>query len=479
MSGERLSKSDESRNPELPFGKTAGTQPTTLTLSAGRIPRLLFRFSAPAVVGMLAQAMYNVVDRVFVGHALGTSGMAGIAVCLPYMLILLAFAMLIGFGAAALISIRLGQQRKDEAERVLGAALLLLALASLALTVCGWLFVDPLLQFFGASPQILPYARDYLQVIVLGTVFQMVGFGLNAPIRGEGNPRVAMLTILIGVVLNIVLAPVFIFGWGWGMRGAAAATVLAQATSAGWVLAHFLSGSSLLRFRARHLRLSWPVCREILTVGSPPCAMQLAASLINSLLNWQLRAYGDDLAISVMGIIYAVAMMIAMPIFGLNQGAQPIIGYNYGARKLGRVKETLQWAMLAATTVTVLGFTAVMLFPAAVIRLFNRHDPALVELGVRALRLSLMLLPVVGFQVISASYFQATGKPKQAMLLGLSRQVLVLIPAVLVLPRLRGLDGVWLAMPTADLVSTVLAGVLLSRELRRLNAAQSAEPMNE
>ena len=289
-------------------------------LGEGSIPRLLLSFSAPSIVAMLAQASYNVVDRIFVGRAVGRLGIAGIAVSLPYTLILLAFAMWIGFGASALVSIRLGQQRKEAAEQVLATALVLLLIASALLTVAGWVFLEPLLGLFGATPTILPYAREYLQVIVLGSVFQIVGFGLNASIRGEGNPRAAMLTILIGVVLNAVLAPLFVFGFHWGLRGAGLATVIAQGVSALWVLSYFLSGNSLLRLRLVNLRWDWPTCGTLLAVGSPPGAMQLAGSLINSLLNRQLRYYGGDLAISVMGIIYVIVMMIAMPLFGLNQG---------------------------------------------------------------------------------------------------------------------------------------------------------------
>jgi putative MATE family efflux protein len=297
-------------------------------LGEASIPFLLATFSAPAIVGMLAQAIYNVVDRVFVGHALGPDGIAGITVSLPFMLVLLACGMLIGFGAGAVVSIRLGEGKKDEAENVLRHAVLMLAAVSLIVTVIGLVFLDPLLRLFGASDRVLPFGRDYLQMIVLGTVFQVGGFGLNAVIRGEGNPRVAMLTLLIGVVLNVILAPVFIFGFGWGMRGAGLATALSQAVSATWTLLHFVSGRSVLRLHVGGLRVSWPVCASIVAIGSPPFLMQLAASVMNSLLNNQLRTHGGDLAISVMGVIYAVAMIIFMPIFGINQGTQPIVGYN-------------------------------------------------------------------------------------------------------------------------------------------------------
>jgi Na+-driven multidrug efflux pump len=277
-----------------------------------------------------------------------------------------------------------------------------------------------------------------------------------------------MLTLLIGVGLNVVLAPLFIFGCGWGMKGAASATVLSQAVSACWVLAYFLSGRSVLRFRFANMALRWPVCAVILAVGSPMFLMQLAASVMNSLMNNQLQYYGGDSAISIMGIIYSVVMMIAMPVFGINQGAQPVIGYNYGARQLGRVKRALGTAVVWATVIALFGFVVMMIFPASVTRLFHRGDEAFVALGTHAMRISACALPLVGFQVLGAGYFQAVGKPKQAMLLGLSRQVLLLIPAILVLPRFFGLNGIWAAMPVADLVSSLLTGVWLSFEWRHL-----------
>lgn len=437
-------------------------------MGEGSIPSLLLRFSAPAIVGMLAQALYNVVDRIFVGRAVGALGIAGTTVAFPFMLITMACAMLVGFGAAALISIRLGEQKKEEAERVLGHAAVLLVGVGILMTVVGLAFLDPLLRLFGSSEKVLPYASDYLHVIVLGSIVQTVGFGLNAVIRGEGNPRIAMVTMLIGALLNSLLDPLFLFRFGWGMRGAAAATVTAQTVSAIWVLSYFLRGRSLLLLRLKNLRLRWSTCAAIVAIGSPPFAMQIASSVLNAILNNQLGIHGGDLAISVMGVIYAVALFVAMPIFGINQGAQPIIGYNYGAGKFDRVKRTLLTAILAATAITSAGFFVVMVFPQHVVSLFNSDDEAFRRLGTHAIRTCLMMLPIIGFQIVGASYFQAVGKPKHAVLLGLSRQVLLLIPAVLILPYFFGLDGVWAAIPASDLGSSILTATMLLLELRYL-----------
>jgi putative MATE family efflux protein len=441
-------------------------------LREGSIPRLLAAFSIPAIVGLLAQALYNIVDRVFIGQALESEGIAGISVCFPFMLVIMAFAMLIGLGAAALISIRLGEQKKDEAELVLGNAVVLILWASAAVTIAGLLLLDRLLTLFGASAAILPFARDYMQIIALGTICQMISFGLNAPIRGEGNPPVAMLTMIIGVVLNAILAPIFIFGFGWGMRGAAFATVISQGVSAFWVMAYFLRGRSLLRLRWENMRLKKSVCVAMLAIGASPFALQTAAAVMQSILNNQLDKYGGDEAIAAMGIIYAVSMMFFMPMFGINQGAQPIMGFNYGAGLFDRVQKTLKTSVLAATTIALAGFLTMVLAPAQVVRLFGSEDKTLLALGVHAMRVCVVSMPLVGFQVVGTGYFIAVGKPREAMLVSLSRQVLFLIPYVLIFPSFFGLNGVWAAIPSADLSSALLTGALLAVELRYLRKKQ-------
>lgn len=438
-------------------------------LAEEQIPRLLFSFSLPAIVGMVAQALYNIIDRAFVGHAIGANGIAGTTVCFPFMAVMMAFGMLVGFGSAALVSIRLGEKRREEAEKVLGRAVLMFSITAITLTVIGSIFLDPLLTLFGASPTVLPYAHDYMQIIVWGSVFQTFGFGLNALIRGEGNPRMAMVTMLISVVLNVALAPLFIFGLHWGMRGAALATVISQAVSAIWVTSYFLSGRSLLRLKWANIGLDKSTCRAIIAVGSPPFAMQMASSVTNTILNHGLRNYGGDLAISVMGIIFAISMLIGMPIIGINQGAQPIIGFNYGARRFDRVKSTLQTAVFAASTIATVGCILALVFPANIIRIFSAGDTQLMAMGSHAIRSCFIMLPVIGFQITSAGYFQAVGKPRHSMLLSLSRQVLILIPAVILLPRFYGLNGIWAALPVADLLSAVWTAIWLSREIKLLN----------
>jgi len=437
-------------------------------LGEEKVGKLLLKFSIPAIVGMLVNAFYNIVDRIFIGNGVGKLGIAGITIGFPIMIILMAFGMLIGLGANALISIRLGENKKDDAELILGNSMILLILVSLIVSALGLIFLDPLLVLFGASKDVLPYAKEYLSVILFGAVFQSVGFGMNNFIRGEGNPRVAMITMLIGAVLNIILDYLFIFKFNMGIRGAALATIISQATSAVWVLSYFLGGRSLLKIHLKNLRLQFSVIGKIFAIGSAPFSMQVAASGITALLNNSLATYGGDTAISAMGIINSVTMMILMPMFGINQGAQPIIGFNYGAKKFDRVKKTLKLAIMAASTIVLIGFIATRLFPQQIIQLFNK-DKDLIKIGTNGMKIFLIMLPIIGFQIVSSNYFQAVGKPKHAMFLSLSRQVLLLIPALLILPRFLGLNGVWAAGPVADLGSSILTGTFLFYELRHLD----------
>jgi putative MATE family efflux protein len=437
-------------------------------MGEGSIPRLLLKFSVPAIVGMLVNALYNVVDRIFIGLGVGPLGIAGVTVGFPLMIVQMAFGMLIGMGATALISIRLGEKKKEDAERILGNAFSLLVLVSLLLMASGLIWLRPLLILFGASPAILAQGREYLGVILAGSVFMGVGFGMNGFIRAEGNPRTAMLTMLIGAVLNTLLDPLFIFAFRMGVRGAAIATVISQAVSAAWVLSYFLGGRSLLKLRLPNLRIRRETAVGIAVLGFAPFAMQLAASVLNAILTRQLQRYGGDLAIAVMGIFFSLNMLIFMPVFGINQGAQPLIGYNYGARRFDRVRQTLRLAVAAATVVMLAGFTVVELFPSFLLRLFSRDSASLLAIGVPALRICMAALPIVGFQVVAASYFQAVGKPRQSMLLMLSRQVLLLIPAILLLPRFFGLAGIYYSVPLSDLGSALLTGSCLLLELRKL-----------
>jgi putative MATE family efflux protein len=291
---------------------------------------------------------------------------------------------------------------------------------------------------------------------------------MNNFIRAEGNPKIAMFTMLIGAILNTILDPIFIFVFKWGIQGAALATIISQMVSAVWVLYYFFSGNSLLKFHAKNMKLNFNIIKGITAIGLAPFSMQIAASLLQVIMNNSLSEYGNDIAVSAMGAIQSIMMLILMPIFGINQGVQPIIGYNYGAQKYDRVKEALTLAIGAATIVVIMGFGATRLFPEQLIAMFNKKDTELIKLGSHALLVFFTFLPVIGFQIVSAAYFQAVGKPLQSMVLSLSRQMLLLIPALLILPRLYGLEGIWYAGPFADFGSAVITGLWLLKELKSL-----------
>lgn len=443
-------------------------------LGEEKIGKLLLKFSVPAIIGMLVNAFYSVVDRIFVGKGVGPEALSGIAISFPIPLIIMAFSMLVGIGATSLISIRLGQHRKEDAERIVGNSLTLLLLISVVISLVTFLFMDGLLIQFGASQEVLPYARTFVKVLLWGTVFQSIGFGMNNFIRAEGNPKVAMFTMILGAVLNIILNPIFIFVLKLGVAGSALATVISQMVTSIWVLYYFLSDQSSLKLHFVNLKLDKLIIREIVAIGVSPFSMQIAASVITVIFNKSLAFYGGDSAIAAMAVINGIVMMIFMPVFGINQGAQPIIGYNYGARKYKRVRQTLWLGILGATGFMVLGFLVTHLIPYGLMSLFT-SDPELIRVGVEGLKIYLVMLPIIGLQIAVVNYFQATGQPKKSLFLSLSRQLIFLIPALLILPRFYGLIGVWMAGPVSDVVSTFVTAILLFFDLKRLGRLDKQE----
>lgn len=445
----------------------------TKQLGEESIGRLLIKFSVPAIVGMLVNALYNIVDRIFVGHGVGPLAISGITFVFPIMTIIMAFGMLIGIGATALISIRLGQRKKEEAELILSNAFVLLILVSVLLTVFGLAFCNMTIRKFGATGEVFTYARDYIVIILIGTIFQMLAFGLNNIIRADGQPIMAMGTMLIGAIINAILNPIFIFGLHMGIKGSALATVIAQAISATWVLSYFFTGKSMLKITKPNLKPKKDIVLGIVSIGLSPFLMQVAASVITVMFNNNLLKYGGDIAVAAMGIINSVAMLILMPIFGINQGSQPIIGFNYGAKKYDRVKKALRIAVLAATAITATGFIFIELFPAAIISVFNSSDKEFVRVGAHGIRIFLMMLPILGFQIVSSNYFQATGRPKHSIFLSLIRQVIVLIPLIYILPYFFKLNGVWFAGPTSDFIASVVTAIMLFKEVAHLDEKHS------
>ncbi|TEB14783.1 Multidrug export protein MepA [Pelotomaculum sp. FP] len=440
----------------------------SLEMRDRNIGSLLWKFSLPAIVAMLINALYNIVDRIFVGRGIGFVAIAATTVAFPIMIILMAVSMLIGIGATALISIRLGQQKMEEAEKVAGNAMVMIILLPVIIAVIYLLFPEPILIFFGASEEVLPYARDFVHIIMLGAAFGSISMGMNNFIRAEGNPRLAMFTQITGALINGVLNYIFIFKLGLGIKGSALATLSGQFLSAVWVLSYFLSGRSLVKIRLKNLKLQLPIIISIISIGFAPFAMQVANSVQQSILNKTLLVYGGDLALSAVGIIMSIAALLFMPIVGLSQGAQPLIGFNYGARQYDRVKETVKIAVIAGTCIAVAGYTVIHIWPVQIVGLFSKGDTALTEMTSQAMRVFFALFPVVGFQIICSNYFQAVGKPVQSTILSLSRQVLLFIPLLLILPNFWGINGVWRTAPIADGLAVLLTATLIYLEMKNL-----------
>jgi putative MATE family efflux protein len=459
------------------YRRNPGRQNPTDRIGGAPVSRLLFEFSVPAIVGMLVGTIYNIVDRIYVGQGVDPLGIAGITVAMPLMMLPMAFSMLIGIGANSLFAIRLGEGRRDEVEKIMGHAFALLFLIPLASILLLLLFMDYiLLELLDVSQAVFPYAKTYLRIILYGGVFNAMGPGINHFIRSDGHPRTSMFTQILGAVINIILDPIFIFVFDWGIAGAAWATIISQFASFCWVVFYWNSRWTRLRFRPRHMRLERALCFKIMAIGFAPFAMQIAMSFVNILLNRSLFAYGGDTAVSAMGIVYSILMMVFMPLQGLTTGAQPIIGYNYGAKKYRRVRETYKLAVLTGTAVVIAGFAVIQLFPGIFIRIFRNEEGELLDIGTKALRICTLMLPVLAFQMSTGNFFQSVGKALQGTLLSLSRQVLFYIPLLMTLPRFFGVTGVYAAMPAADFCSTVLSALVMRGEIAELRRLEEQAP---
>lgn len=443
-------------------------------LGENKISKLLIQFSVPAIVGMMANALYNIVDRIFIGNKvdLGALGIAAITVSFPIMIILMALGLLFGIGGATLFAIKLGQKKEEEAEKAMGNAFSLLLLAGLTFTIFGQLFLTQILTLFGASVEVLPYAKEYMRIIFLGASFQIISMGMNNFIRADGNPKIAMLSMFLGAGINLILDPIFIFVLDMGMAGAAIATVISQICSSIWVVGYFFSKRSRSKLKRANMRLRKALILTIISLGIPVFTLQLANSLLNVVLNKTLIAYGGDLGISAMGIVNSLQTLLIMPVIGINQGVLPIISFNFGARQFDRVKEAAKLGILAASALVMIGYLATRFFPTQLVSLFN-HEPDLLRLGSFALRRWFLFAPLIGFQIIGANFFQAIGRPRSAMFLTLSRQVIFLIPAILIFPLFWGLEGILFAAPFADMLSTLVTAFFFYYGIKNLekNAA--------
>ncbi len=431
------------------------------------------QYAVPAIIAMTASSLYNMVDSVFIGHGVGPLAISGLALTFPLMNLAAAFGSLVGVGASTLVSMRLGQRDYETAQRVLGNVVVLNFIIGVLFGVAMLVFLTPVLYFFGASEATAGYARDYMTIILAGNVVTHMYLGLNAVLRSAGHPQRSMYATILTVALNTVLDPLFIYGFGWGIRGAAVATILAQIVALVWQFRMLSDRRELLRFRRGIYRLHRKIVGDILAIGMSPFLMNLAACFIVILINKGLKEYGGDLNIGAYGIVNRLAFFFVMIVMGINQGMQPIAGYNYGARQFDRVHRVLKLTILGATCVTTAGFLMGELAPRLAVSAFTT-DEELLRLSVDGMRIAFVCFPLIGFQMVTTNFFQSIGMAGRAIFLSLSRQLLFLLPALLFLPRFfaehtpwDGSWGVWCAMPVSDLLASAVAACMLAWQLRR------------
>jgi putative MATE family efflux protein len=449
------------------------------------IGKLLFRFSIPAITGMLVNALYNVVDRIFVGQGVNEIALGGLSLVLPLMTIAMAFAMLFGIGAANMISMRLGQGRREEAEIALNQCFFLLLGTGFVIMITALIFLEPILSILGAQDgsEALGYARNYFRIILYGLPCFMVGFGFSHCTRAQGFPRITMISMIIGAGLNMILDPIFIFVFGWGVEGAAWATIISQFVSGLWIVSFNLGKRAVIKLRLRSFRPSLSSVLQIMSFGSAQFLLQFLMSAVQLLYNTSMGWYGaaalgvangGDIALSGMNIAGSIVMLILMPIFGINQGAQPILGFNYGAKKFHRVRRAYLGAIIAATGICVLGFAVCQLFPVPLVRVFAPDaSDALMRFAPRAMRIMVLMLPLNGFQIVSANFFVVTGRPKVSIFLSMLRQCIALIPCMLIFGKVWGLWGAVCSTPTADGLAFFCTGALVLSEMRKLREAHA------
>lgn len=441
---------------------------------------LFLKFSLPAIVGMLVQALYNIVDRYFISNipGIGPTAIGGVGITMPVLFILMGFTMLFGIGGAANISLRMGEGKIEKAEHILGNVAGLLFISAVVLNLVFLTNIDGLLRLFGATERNIGYAKEYIIIILWGNLWNTFGFAMNHLIRSEGNPKFSMNLMLTGAIANVILDPIFIFetipvlnlpGLGLGVQGAAWATIIAQGLSFLLGAFYYQSGRSVLKFRAANLRPDPAIVRMIVSIGVSPFFIQIAGSLVAALFNNNLKVYGGDTAQGAYVIINSIAILFYMPIFGMNQGLQPIIGYNYGAQNFDRVKKAVKVGIIASSAVVGAGWLIIQLLPGVLVSPMTGGDQALHELTAQGLRKVELMMFVVGFQVISSNFFSSIGKARLSFFLSLSRQIFFLVPTLIILPRFLGLDGIWYAMPISDLAATVISMIFLVRQFKLLD----------
>ncbi|WP_339217915.1 MATE family efflux transporter [Ornithinibacillus sp. FSL M8-0202] len=450
----------------------------TELLGTQKITTLLRNLSIPAMIGMFVMTLYNVVDTIFISYGVGIDAVAGTTVAFPLMMIVMAISAALGVGGASVISRRLGEQRGNEANLVFGNIISMIIIVSVAGLLIAFFSLEPLLVLFGATPSTLGYAMDYMFPIMFGTFFFSFGFATNNIVRSEGNARFAMMTMIVPAVINIALDPIFIFVMDMGVQGAAIATVISQASVTLMIFNYFLKGKSSLSLSMKDLALKWAILKEVMAIGMPAFVQQAAGSIMMIAINSMLIQFGSEFYVGIYGLIQRILMFTIIPIMGVMQGMMPIVGYNYGAKHYERMRETIWITMKIVTACATLIMLLLVIIPSPFLRIFTA-DPEVIKEGSQAMRILFIAFFVVGVQVVAGGLYQALGKPKQALILSLSRQILMLIPLVLILPHYFGVIGVWLAFPISDVLSFILTAILLYRDRDTMLVKGKHEDKNE
>lgn len=444
---------------------------TSSTLELGTLPigTLLRQYAIPAIIAMTASSLYNMVDSIFIGHGVGALAISGLAITFPFMNLSTAFGAMVGVGASTLISVRLGQKDYGTAQKVFGNAAMLNVVLGFLFGIISLLFIDPILYFFGASDQTLPFAKEYMNIILIGNIITHSYFGSNAILRASGFPRLAMNATIATVIINSILDPIFIYGFDWGIRGAAIATVLSQLLSLGWQIYFFSNPKQVIHLKKSTFKLDSAITKDTLSIGLSPFLMNSCACLVVILINKGLGEYGGDLAIGAYGIVNRLVFLFIMIVMGINQGMQPIAGYNFGARHYDRVLKVLRYTLLWATVVTSSGFLIGLGIPNLCANAFT-SDPELIKMAARGMRIVVLAFPFVGMQIVTSNFFQSIGYAGKSIFISLTRQLLFLIPLLLILPHFMGLDGIWFAMPISDCISCIVAGCMLITQYKKFKS---------
>lgn len=441
---------------------------------------LLMQYAIPAIMAMAASSVYNIIDGIFIGQGVGAEAIMGLALTGPLMSLTAAFGAMVGVGAATLMSVKLGQKDYGTAQKILGNVVIMNLTLGIVLGLLLLVFINPILRFFGASDVTLPYARNFMSIILVGNVVTHMYLGLNALLRSTNRPQKAMCATIGTVVLNCILAPIFIFVLGWGIRGAATATIMAQMIMLTWQLRLFSNKDELIHLNRSIIKLDVKIVKESLLVGLPQFLINLCACLVAAMMTRSLTTYGGDMAVGAFGICNRFILFIVMVVIGLNQGMQPIAGYNFGARRYDRVLGVLNKALIFGSVITLTGFVVGVFFPTPFVSVFAKDSPQLIKLSAHALSCMVMMFPIVGIQIVSTAFFQSIGYAPKSIFLSLTRQLIFLVPAIFILPHLYAdpLEGLWHAAPVADGLASVLAITLLVLQVKKFKKQMQAPVEN-